>query len=404
MLTIAVVVSSAFAIEPIRDAVTGGTVDEAVLARSPAFVAVAPLSDVLDMLTLLSKTQHIALLATVLLLFALQRAFSAWRGRSSVREHLVATGGLLLAIVVTYAAMALLPRPMASLTVNDGNVLRVDFHSHTSASHDGRPGWSAEDNRAWHRDGGYDVVYITDHASVAAAEQGLVRNANPAGDGVTILQGIEVTWTGEHVNVLGAERTYKGLFTPNGRDIDEQALRLASLIPGREPVVIWNHPHHLDRLPTAAGNGTPGVRGIEATNGAPDSMDELRRERDALVSFGRQKQLTFVSGSDNHGWGMTAPNWTLMVMFGWRGASPDSLAKLIEALVRRGGPNATHVVERRSAEALSPVSAAATIVTAPAVMFATISNEERVSWLVWTWAITFAVWWMRRRRARTVAA
>src|SRR5205814_10341130 len=101
-------------------------------------------------------------------------------------------------------------------------------HSHTSASHDGRPGWSVEDNRAWHRDGGYDVAFITDHWTVAAAEQGVARNSYPAGDAVTLLQGIEVSWTGEHVNILGAQRRYKGILTDRseerrvGKECEEQ--------------------------------------------------------------------------------------------------------------------------------------------------------------------------------------
>src|SRR6185503_1211108 len=204
------------------------------------------------------------------------------------RAHVISTAFLVLAIIVTYAATLLLPRPMAALVSDNADIIRIDFHSHTAASHDGRAGWSAEDNRAWHRDGGYDVAYITDHAAVAAAEQGMARNPVPAADGVTILQGIEVTWTGEHVVILGAQRQYRGILTTNLRDVDVQALQLASLIPGREPVVIWNHPHRLGRLPTAQGPSTSGVRGIEISNGAPDSMDEVRRERAAIAAAAQQ--------------------------------------------------------------------------------------------------------------------
>src|SRR6185503_663306 len=153
------------------------------------------------------------------------------------RAHVISTAFLVLAIIVTYAATLLLPRPMAALVSDNADIIRIDFHSHTAASHDGRPGWSAERNRAWHRDGGYDVAYVTDHATVAAAERGVALNPNPVGEGTVLLQGIEVTWAGEHVDILGAERMYKGLLTPNNRDVDEQALRLASLLPGREPVV-----------------------------------------------------------------------------------------------------------------------------------------------------------------------
>jgi len=398
-ITLAVLLSSGLANEPIRDAVTGEQVSEAFLTRSPAFVALAPLSDVLDAITLMSKAQHLAFVLGLIVVFAIWRGVLAWLRRPTSRAHFVSAGALLLAIVLLYVAVAVLPRPMASLAVNDANIVRVDFHSHTSASHDGRPGWTAERNRSWHRDGGYDVAYITDHGTVEAAEKGVAVDPNPVGEGTVLLQGIEVTWNGEHVDILGAERTYKGVLTPNGRDVDEQALRLASLLPSREPVVIWNHPRVLTRLTPASGNGTPGVRAIEVSNGAPDSMDGVRRAHAAIVSLAREKHLAFVSGSDNHGWGYTAPNWTLLFIAGWRGLSPDALATQIDIILRQGGPEATRVIERESPRVRSAGAVAATVVAVPVSMLRIMSNEERVSWLIWTWAITLGWWFVRRRRS-----
>ena len=92
-----------------------------------------------------------------------------------------------LGLVLMYVATAILPRPMAALVTDNADIVKIDFHSHTAASHDGRPGWSVEDNRAWHRDGGYDVAFITDHATVVAAERGVARNSYPAGEAVTLL-------------------------------------------------------------------------------------------------------------------------------------------------------------------------------------------------------------------------
>jgi len=397
-ITLAVVLGSAFAREPIRDAVTGAGVPEVLFTRPLGYVFLAPLSDVLDSLTLLSKLQHIALVISLLLLVVLWRTWRAWRGCTFGR-HARALGGVLVAILLTYAAMAVLPRPMASITSDNADILIVDFHSHTSASHDGRPGWTAERNRAWHRDGGYDVAFITDHASTTAAEQGIAGNPRVSNDGVVVLQGIEVGYKGEHVNILGAGRTYGGLLTNNGRDLDEQAVRLASLIAKREPVVVWNHPRHLGALPFASGDRTPGIRAIEVSNGAPDAMDQMRREHAAIVALAQQRHLTLVSGTDNHGWGRTAPNWTLLIIFGWRGLTPDKLYTQIETLVRQGGPDSTRVIERRMVEGTKPVSLAATVVTVPAMMLATMSADERVAWLVWTWLFTIGAWWLRRRRA-----
>ena len=398
LISVAVVLSSAFAVQPVWDAATLGEITEAYLTRPLGYVVLAPLSNVLDTLTLLSGRQHVALLIGVLVAFVAWRVVRAWRASMTARAHVVATGYLFLAIIVVYAAAAVLPRPMATLVSDSVNILRIDFHSHTAASHDGRWGWSSESNRAWHRDGGYDVAYITDHASVVGAEQGMARNPAPAADGVTILQGIEVTWTAEHVAILGAQREYNGILTPNLRDVDEQALRLASLIPGHEPVVIWNHPHRLNRLPIAVGPGTSGVRAIELSNGAPDSMDEVRRKRAEIVALAREKNLAMTGGSDNHGWGSTAPNWTLMFVSDWRGLAGDALGTRIANAIRADGAGATRVVERRVADATTGFALAATLIAAPARMLTTLSNDERISWLIWIWVATAAAWWVRRRR------
>jgi hypothetical protein len=401
LISIVIVLSSGFAVSPIRDASSLADISEAYLARPLGYVVLAPLSDVLDTLTLLSARQHAALLAGVLLSFIVWRIALAALASPTRRQHLVAAAASSIAIIVVYAAAAVLPRPMAALVSDTADIIRIDFHSHTAASHDGRPGWSVEDNRSWHRDGGYDVVYVTDHATVAAAEQGMAQNVSPAGEGVTVLQGIEVTWTGEHVAILGAQRRYRGILTANLRDVDEQGLRLASLIAGREPVVIWNHPHQLSRLPAAAGPGTPGVRGIEVSNGAPDSMDEDRRQLADIVTLAQQKDLTMTAGSDNHGWGSTAPNWTLMLIFGWRGMAPDSLALRIDDVFRKGGFGGARAVERRVAGGTSGIALALTLFSAPARMLTTLSNDERISWLIWIWLVTAVIWWIRRNRTRS---
>lgn len=403
-VSIAVVLGGGFAVQPIRDAITRADVPDASLMRPLGYLALAPLSSVLDTLTLLSVRQHIALVVAVLVLFTLWRIIRARRAGSSLRRELIAVASLIGSIVVAYAAAAVLPRPMAALVANNVTTLRIDFHSHSSASHDGRAGWSSERNRAWHGAAGFDVAFITDHATVAEAERAMALNPNPARDGVTLLQAIEVTWTGEHVAILGAERMYRGILTENHRDVDVQGLQLASLVRGREPVVVWNHPHDLERLPVASGPGTMGVRAIEFVNGAPDDMDEIRKQRAEIISLAERANLAFTTGSDNHGWGRTAPGWTLMEVPRWQELNGDALSSQIETAVRLGGIGSTRVVERRVADpGTSTLWLTLTIFAAPARMLTTLSNDERIAWLMWIWLAAAMVWWMRRWRTRRAA-
>ena len=118
-VTLALLVSAAFAVEPVRDAATFDVIPEAHLDLSSEYVAVAPISNVLDTLTLLGVRQHIAMLVSLIVLYV---AVRIWRRRSAAREGLFAIL-FLFAIVVTYVAGALAPRPMAALELTPAELI-----------------------------------------------------------------------------------------------------------------------------------------------------------------------------------------------------------------------------------------------------------------------------------------
>jgi hypothetical protein len=402
-----VLVSAPFAVAPIRDAVTLGPVTEAILRRSTSYVLLAPISDVLDLLTLLSLRQHIALLLTLLLGYVV---WWWWRGR--VIPVTVAPGRRLLRVVVrlalallallaVYGAGMLAPRPMAALDVAP-NVVTVDFHAHTRYSHDGRPDWGPEDVRAWHRDAGFDVAYVTDHRTFEGARDAWANNPAFAGEGTSLLPGIEVVWKGEHVNVLDADRKYRGILTETLRDIDEPALTMASAIPGNEPVLVETFPGDLSQMIPAAGPGTAGVRAIEIVDGAPKGLGQTRRERAAIIHAADSLNLALVAGSNHHGWGHTAAGWTLLYIPDWRSATPDQLTDAIATIIRRGGVGSTKVVERYVADTESGVRLPLTVPLVTWGMLRTLSPEERLAWIAWALALTLVarlrVW---RRRSLT---
>jgi hypothetical protein len=134
LISVAVVLTSAFAVSPIFDSATRGDVVDAFMERSLGYVVIAPLSDVLDTLTLLSDKQHLAVLLGAVVVFAMWRALKRNVG---IRAHVTASAVFVGGIVLVYVAAALLPRPIAALRSNNDSVIKVDFHSHTSASHDG---------------------------------------------------------------------------------------------------------------------------------------------------------------------------------------------------------------------------------------------------------------------------
>jgi hypothetical protein len=315
--------------------------------------------------------------------------------------RIVARLGLaLLALLTVYVGGALLPRPMAALEVGP-DIAAIDFHAHTKYSHDGRPDWTPDDVRDWHRDAGFGAVYVTDHRTFEGARDGWANNPELAGQDVSLLPGIEVVWKGEHVNVLDADRMYRGLFNETLRDIDEQALRLASGVVGNEPVLIETLPGDLSKMIPARGPGTAGVRAIELIDGAPRGLGQVRREHARIIALADSFDLALVAGSNHHGWGHTAAGWTLMYLPGWRGVTPERLMYGIETSIRRGGRRTTKVVERYVADTESGIALPLTVPLVTWGMLRTLSTEERVAWLAWGLALSLlARMKVPRRRAR----
>jgi hypothetical protein len=401
--SLAVSIAGAFATVPLRDAVTLHEVADVHLVKPFSYIVLAPLSDVLDALTLLSARQHIAVVLGLLGLWALWR-FARPRGtRRRWPMNVVSLITLLASIAAADAAAAYLPRPMAYLASVDPDLLRIDFHSHTKGSGDARQRFSAERNREWHLAGGYDVAYVTDHGTLAEGERGLAKDPATGRDGVILLPGIEVSWDGEHVGLLGSERSSRGLLEAGLHDLDQRGLTIASRRDASAPIVIWNHPRdpRLEKLPFATGATTAGVRAIEISNGAPHGMDLIRQKRQQIVALARRHNLALTSGTDNHGWGYAAPNWTLLRLRDWRGLSHDELATRIGTAIREGGFGATDVVERTTVDpGTSTAALAASVLMVPWRVLTTLSAGERLMWIVWTWAITGVGLRRRRQRAR----
>lgn len=391
-----------FPLDVIRDASNLGAVGDARLERSGGYVALGPISSMFDAMTLFTVGQIIAFTLWAIGLYIVLRILWRKRGTSIIRElgYFAAAFATLLAV---YAAAILMPRPMARLVIPRSDVISIDFHAHTEHSHDGRDGWSAEKVRDWHTASGYTVAYITDHRTLEGVREGIALDSAFAGQGGTVLlPGIEVFFRGEHVNILNVGVKYRGVTTADYISVDENALILMSMIPGAEPVLIETIPGNLDQLTPAMGPGTQGVRAIEIVDGSPRGMSQTKRERARIVALADTFNLALVAGTDNHGWGKTAPGWTLMRIPGeWRGYSPDSLANMIDQIIRVAGRAGTKVVERTTADATS-LHLAFAMPTVVWTVMRTLTSGERVAWVLWIWIPWALAFFARRRRlART---
>ena len=402
--------SALFRRDALQDAATLQPIPEVALRPPMSYVLMAPVSNVLDIVTLLSVRQHVTLLCTLIV------GYLAWWwlvGRKTLAEvpprrrawrEIARVGVGIVALLALYTAVAILPRPMAALETQL-DILVLDFHAHTRFSHDGRPDWTPEDVRTWHRNAGFHAAFVTDHRTFEGARDGWANNPNRAGEGTSLLPAIEAVWRGEHVNVLDVDRFYRGLLTPSLRDVDDQALTLASAVPGNEPVMIETLPGDLSKMVAARGTGTAGVRAIEIIDGAPRGLGQTRRERARIVHLADSLNLTLVAGSDHHGWGRTASGWTLLALPRWREVPPEQLTAAISKSIRQGGRNLTRVAERYVANTETGIALPFTVPLVGWGMLQTLTTDERVVWIVWLVAL-YLLWrtregWSKRRDAST---
>jgi hypothetical protein len=138
-VALTILVSAFFSADPLLDAVTGEAIELARLTRPLAYLLGAPLFGVWDSLSLLTASQHYAVVSSLVALYVLTRLRARRTGHSLVtrvaREIGRAFGALLL-LLGFYAGGLLLPRPMVGLELNDPDLVSIDFHSHTAHSHD----------------------------------------------------------------------------------------------------------------------------------------------------------------------------------------------------------------------------------------------------------------------------
>ena len=364
-----------FALPPLR---TLGSPPVAATLRLPGpYLLLAPICDLLDAMSLLSVRQHAAFVATLALLYAAWRwRRGAWR-TAAPRELL---GGevpralaMIAGTIAFYWGGLVLPRPMAALRLLDPDAIAVDFHSHTSASHDGRRGFTVEANRAWHRDAGFDAVFVSDHGTLDGVREGLARNPVRAGQGTTILPALEVRCGAQHVIVLPADAsdTTSACSAPRpGRAWRKETSVLLLTIPA----------------PLASLEPLPQVSAIEVADAAPLAIDQMQRDHDALSGIADHLDVAAVAGSNNHGWGRTAAAWSVLEIPGWRALDPAALDAAIRERLHDGRRAAVRVVERRRTNRDgTALRLAATVPTSLWGMLVTLSPAERLSWLVWIW-------------------
>lgn len=377
--------TAVFSLPPLVDSAHPAAKPGATLRRPIAYEILAPVSDILDTISLFSPAQcwiSYASCGLVFLFFQLRRRRSARKAFSfteTVRVFAVFTGGALAIVGIALTVW----RPMAAIRLADPNQIAIDFHSHTSASHDGRGGFDAEKNREWHSSAGYNVAYVTDHRTFDGALEARRRNPTRAGDRTTLLPGVELRDGDEHPILIGVDPERMRITSP-----DWQQAAVAADGGPAPPILLLSLPGDVTRIPRDETDGRVRLGGIEISDGSPRGMAQSERDGDAIIEISERLRLALVAGSDNHGWGRTAPAWSVMQLSGWRAMTPAQLDVAIRQAMIARGSQAIDVIARRTARSpASFVEGATTGVAIALVMLRTLSPVERTSWLIWTWGL-----------------
>lgn len=413
LLSLCVVVGQLLHLAPLVDAVSGATPTDVRLVYPAAHVVFAPFTLLADWLNGSPARELGGFAAWALATYVLARltARRAARGgalRRGMREGAIAAGFLVvLALFVAWGA--LLPRPIPRLAASDRDLLIFDTHSHTDASHDGRPGFDAAANARWHASAGFAAAFVTDHNTTRAIR---TWEARP-GEGALLLPGVELSLNGLHLVVLGTDEEipsapYRDSWAATGRLIRALA---EGKVPGPDqtpsgtpptrdpaPFLVASLPeywvHHwgsdLDSLVAW------GVRGLEVWTTAPRAMDFPPSARLAVIARARREGLALLAATDMHGLGYAATAWNVTRIREWRRLAPRPLAAVLVAKFRREGPSASRPVVARRWLPGTGLEAVAAVPVNLALLLRAASPAHGAALLGWIWTCAFLLSFRRR--------
>ena len=361
VLVFLLLVTAVHPLSPLVDAITGSAPGDADLDRPTLYVMFAPLSNVLDGLTFFSQARaEWALAVWVVALAAwgaLRRGAATITPRRRVARALVGPGVL----VLLAAAAVLLPRPVPRLVTTSGAGTVIDYHAHTSASHDGRPGWTLARLAQWHARQGFDASYVTDHNVIY--DRSLPP---PVGTPISLLPGVEWSVYRQHVIAIGpVEPLTRDSFGASGA----RMTRIFAAIERQGALGIASLPeywrNYRDELGTFV---VAGVDGFEIVNCSPKGLAFPREGRRAVLELAAGHNLVVVGASDNHGWGQVTCVWNLSRP-GAQGYQTNRVFVRPLALIQGEGRSWTAAVSQ------------------PWFLLRSLSWSERTSWLTWVFII-----------------
>ncbi len=337
-----------------------------------AYILSAPFSMVADACTLLGAQGSFALLG--------------WLVVFSLLVLGIKRGIIFILLFTGFAAWgALAPRPMARLVAENPDVLLIDFHSHSQRSHDGRPSFTPEANRSWHRAQGYGASFITDHNRIEASQASKEASRQDwQKTGYSSLEGEEVSLEKTHLAVLGVhERIDNKPYDSDPakipvfiKDMHKKGLLVIASLPeywlyhwgtGVQDLIDW------------------GIDGFEIVNSAPKALDFPPIKKMKIIDLVSKNNL-FVTGiSDTHGYGSATACWNAMFLPGWQNLDPDQLEKRVMKALKNDRFKAVTVLERPRYHPTTRIQAAFAPWVSLGLLWRSLTPLLALGWIAWIW-------------------
>ena len=404
LLSACVVLGQLLRLPPLVDVAAGSTPADVRLVYPLAHVVFAPFTLLADWLNGSPARDLRAAAAWAVAAFLLVRIVRRRRAPQGARAGALREGLAALAFLAALAAFlawgALLPRPIPRLVAAGADALVFDVHSHTAASHDGRRGFDAAANAAWHGRAGFDAAFVTDHNTTAAIRAWLAaapRDAPPR-----LLPGVELSLSGLHLLALGSARDvptvpYRSAWDATGRLVRALA---AGRAPGDgatetgpdagigrnpRPFLVASLPeywqHHWG--PDVDTLVAWGVAGFEVWTSSPRAMDFPPALRRAVVARCRRDGLAMFGAADMHGLGYSASVWNVARVPGWKAMDAATLSAALLERFRREGAAASQVVAMRRWLPETAVAAVAAVPVNLGLLLRTATPAHGAALLAW---------------------
>ena len=342
ILSAIVVVAQLVPTSPLVEVVTGAPPADVRLVWPVVHIVFAPFTLLADWLNGGSTADLIGFAVWALVMYVGYRGTGAPGHRGAVRE-VVYAGCFLAAMGLFLAWGTLAPRPIPRLVASDSALVIFDTHSHTSLSHDGRKGFDAAANAAWHARAGFDAAFITDH------------NVFAPGREPRMLNGEELSLNGLHMVMLGNDSLVKNKPWDGNFDSSLALLRALARPPSAfsfQPFLIASLPEYWRNHwgPDVGRVVAAGADGLEIWTTSPKAMDFPAGQRREVIARARSLGLAMFGATDMHGLGYAATVWNVIALPGWRALDDAALTRaLLEAFRAEPGSVRVIVLRRRIA-------------------------------------------------------